>query len=175
MSWCKCLRFARCGKEYFSASQGSGNIIQRESKLRNELCTLECCAAELISLGQTLRGNLLGGLQNLLYTCVSVKSWKLEETSTSCLSFISRAFNKFIIFADWSYYISYNYKMPNKCSVPECSGRGGFSFPSEPEQRLKWKEAIKISWTPTAWSTVCDHHFQPDDFIESIREDARGG
>ena len=59
--------------------------------------------------------------------------------------------------------------MPNKCSVPECSGRGGFSFPSDPGQRLKWKEAIKITWTPTAWSTVCDYHFKPDDFKDSIR------
>ena len=61
--------------------------------------------------------------------------------------------------------------MPNKCSVPECSGRGGFSFPSDPKQRLKWREAIKISWTPTAWSTVsvCDSHFKPDDFKDIIR------
>ena len=59
--------------------------------------------------------------------------------------------------------------MPNKCSVPGCSGRGGFSFPSDPEQKIKWKAAIKISWDPSAWSTVCDSHFKPEDFKDSIR------
>ena len=37
-------------------------------------------------------------------------------------------------------------KMPNKCSVPKCSGRGGFTFPSDPEKRLEWKTEVKISW-----------------------------
>ena len=60
-------------------------------------------------------------------------------------------------------------KMPNKCSVPECSGRGGFTFPSDPEKRLKWKTAVKISWDPSVWSTVCESHFKPEDFKESIR------
>ena len=61
--------------------------------------------------------------------------------------------------------------MPNKCSVSGCSGRGGFSFPpaSDPERRTKWKGAIKISWDPSAWSTVCDLHFKPEDFKDSIR------
>ena len=62
--------------------------------------------------------------------------------------------------------------MPNQFSVPKCSGRGGFSFlsdPEDPEQRLKWKEAIKITWTPTAWSTVCVSHLKPDDIKDSIR------
>ena len=27
----------------------------------------------------------------------------------------------------------------------------------------------QLSWTPTAWSTVCDSHFKPDDFKNSIR------
>ena len=59
--------------------------------------------------------------------------------------------------------------MPNKCSVPGCSGRGGFSFPSDPERRIKWRDAIKkTSWNPSAYSTVCESHFKPDDFTDTI-------
>ena len=36
--------------------------------------------------------------------------------------------------------------MPNKCSVPGCSGRGGsgsgFQFPSDPDLRQRWIKAV---------------------------------
>ena len=63
--------------------------------------------------------------------------------------------------------------MPNKCSVLGCYGRGGFSFPpkSDTGRRQKWKEVIKISWDPSSYSTVCEFHFKPEDFKDSIRAD----
>ena len=64
--------------------------------------------------------------------------------------------------------------MPNnKCSVFGCSGRGGFGFPTDPEQSLKWQSAIKRDkhnesmWKPSTWATVCESHFKTEDFRES--------
>ena len=63
--------------------------------------------------------------------------------------------------------------MPNKCSVLGCRGRGGFSFPTDPEQSLEWQGAIKRDknneslWKPSPWATVCESHFKTEDFKES--------
>ena len=69
--------------------------------------------------------------------------------------------------------------MPNKCIVRGCNGRGGFTFPSDPELNSKWQSAINratatpstsstVSWIPTMYSTVCESHFKQDDFKGSI-------
>ena len=62
--------------------------------------------------------------------------------------------------------------MPNSCSVPECRGTGGFSFPSDPDLNTKWRVAIKrlgpnkSLWKPGRHSRVCDKHFTAEDFKE---------
>ena len=68
--------------------------------------------------------------------------------------------------------------MPTKCIVPGCQRRGGFSFPSDPEQNLKWRIAIKREpaktgahptlWKPSQYSRVCEDHFKAEDFKQSV-------
>ena len=68
--------------------------------------------------------------------------------------------------------------MPGNCVVPGCGRRGGFSFPSDPEQSFKWmiaikRDAVKIgahlaAWEPSPHSQVCEKHFTADDFRESV-------
>ena len=59
--------------------------------------------------------------------------------------------------------------MPGNCVVRGCGGRGGFSFPSEPKLRLKWKIAIKReNWDPSTYSVVCADHFVADDYRETL-------
>ena len=58
------------------------------------------------------------------------------------------------------------------CAVPKCTGKGGFSFPRDPELRTKWKIAIKRTtenkkeWEPAKHSVVCQLHFKETDFKE---------
>ena len=69
--------------------------------------------------------------------------------------------------------------MPNKCVVRRCDGRGGFTFPSDPELRSEWLSAIRrssattSSWKPTPYSTVCESHFKPEDFASALPEGKR--
>ena len=59
------------------------------------------------------------------------------------------------------------------CCVPQCHERGGHTFPSDSEQRLRWIRAIKRldevtlkDWEPTPTAIVCKSHFKPDDYVQ---------
>ena len=68
--------------------------------------------------------------------------------------------------------------MPGNCVVPGCGRRGGFSFPSDPEQSFKWRVAVKRDpikigphvtlWKPSPYSLICEEHFKADDFKQSM-------
>ncbi|XP_040579658.1 uncharacterized protein [Lepeophtheirus salmonis] len=60
--------------------------------------------------------------------------------------------------------------MPSCCSVPGCSKRGGFRFPSNESICLQWRIALRRKdennslWIPSSFALVCDEHFKPDDY-----------
>ena len=71
--------------------------------------------------------------------------------------------------------------MPYKCVVPGCDSLGGYRFPKDPELSVKWRIAVKkssekssenakvmILWKPTESSRVCQAHFKPEDFKETL-------
>ena len=66
--------------------------------------------------------------------------------------------------------------MPNRCSVPECKGSGGFKFPTDPDLCIKWRVAIKrlgpdkSLWKPGIHAVVCDKHFKAEDFKEPLHK-----
>ena len=55
--------------------------------------------------------------------------------------------------------------MPTCCSVPECSNRGGVTFPKDPTVKKKWVVAMRRDkWTPKTFSIICHSHFQASDY-----------
>ena len=60
--------------------------------------------------------------------------------------------------------------MPSGCVVPGCTRGAGFKFPSNPELRQRWIEAVNrqlgdgTPWEPSQSSKVCAAHFRHDDF-----------
>ena len=65
--------------------------------------------------------------------------------------------------------------MPNYCSVPGCTEKGGQSFPKDAVMSLKWKVAIrkfdqetKKLWVPGNSAVVCRHHFTKGSYVKTF-------
>ena len=76
-----------------------------------------------------------------------------------------------------------NVVMVNKCAAPKCEAnykklktrnksgkedrikRNVYHFPTDPELRKKWKNAVRRkNWSPSKHSVLCEKHFLPSDF-----------